>query len=143
MNGIAWLLMIPQLFATAGHDSAAVDLHHLTGVVWQWVETFDPYEGGQIYEPDSLSADHTLLFDANGKFVEDYPGGCCRYEGKWVLMRDSTAVTLLYTDERRAGQHFTYELRRLSADTLQIGIRARHGVLIETYRPAEKGKQEK
>jgi hypothetical protein len=142
MSGIAVLLMIPQLFVAAGNDSVTVDLDRLTGVVWEWVETFDPYEGGTVYKPDSLTAGHTFLFGDDGKFVEDYPGGCCRYEGTWKLGRDSTAVTLRYTDERRGGQHLAYELRELSDKTLRLGIQARHGVLIETYRITEKGAEE-
>ncbi|UCG52007.1 MAG: hypothetical protein JSW58_00180 [Candidatus Latescibacterota bacterium] len=136
MSVFALALIIPQFFV-AGGDTSAIDTGCLSGVVWEWVESLDPYDGGTVYKPDSLSAGHTFQFAEDGTFVEDYPGGCCRYEGEWTLGEDPTQLTLDYTDERRDGDRIVYHIRELSADVLKLGIRGRHGVVIETYKPSE------
>ncbi|MCK5547381.1 MAG: hypothetical protein KAI64_00090 [Thermoplasmata archaeon] len=136
MSAFVVFLIMPLCFAAAD-DSAAFNTNHLTGVVWTWEESFDPYDGGTVYKPDSLSAGHTFLFMKDGTFVEDYPGGCCRYEGKWEYGDSSAKLTLRYTDERRNGDRLVYELRELSIGKLRLGIRARHGVVIETYQHSE------
>jgi hypothetical protein len=126
----------------AGDSVTTKNIDKLTGVVWQWVESVDPYEGGTVYRADSLSAGHTFLFLKEGTFVEDYPGGCCRYEGEWALSEDSTQITLRYTDDKRGGDRVTYEIRELSAGTLRLGIRGRHGLVVELYRPAGRAVKE-
>jgi len=103
----------------------------LAGKYWRLVESYDPYNGGVFYRPDSTDPQHGYYFGTNGSFTEDhYPGGSSQV-GTWGLSGGDRTLLLHYTDQ--SNRDLTYEVRTLTTDTLSIAWQGRHGMVVETY----------
>jgi len=123
---LALALAVSSVFVSA--DTLEAPSAPLVDRTWEWVETVDA--DSTVYKPDSTTAGRTLLFHADGKFEESYPRGCCDYKGTWELYE--ATLTLHYSDERRSDS-VTYQIVKLTRDELVLGVRGRHGTILERF----------
>ncbi len=118
-----------------GEPGPAADPSLLVGA-WIQVAWHDAHHGAVPLGQGGGGADHTFSFGADGRFVEDRPGGCCREAGTWRLSPAADALQLNYDEgtERSAVR----VVQTLTADTLRLAWRGRHGMVTETYAPLAK-----
>ena len=100
------------------------------GPTWVEVAWLDPWTGENVStDAASGAAVHTLTLGADGRFVEDREGGCCRRTGAWTL--DEDRLTLRYDD----APPVVFRVAKAEPDVLQLGARGREGEVIHTFAP--------
>ena len=113
-----------------GDDSAET-------VVWQLINTHDPYNGGVSYPQDPANP-HYILLHKNGAFKEHDNANVSF--GNWYLNKNKNRLALVYyiqngisiPDEKQVID-YRYEVKKVSKDSLILGIQGRHGIVTQTY----------
>ena len=126
MKPLLLLLFLAAVPARSQTAAPAV----LTGPTWVQVAWLDPWSGENVRTDRSTGAAvHTLDLHADGRFVEDYEGGCCRREGAWTLEGDR--LRLAYDD----APPVEFRVVKAGEDVLQLGARGREGEVVHTFAP--------
>jgi len=79
---------------------------------------------------DPTAAKHIFTFSKNGKFIEDYIGGCCKNEGEWKMNNDYSVLSLINSANDRS-----YNIYGLTVNELDLAWQGREGMVIEKYKP--------
>lgn len=125
------LALFAVLALAAAPARAQSDAPALTGTTWVEVAWMDPWTGETVRtDAASGAAAHTLTLAPDGRFVEDYEGGCCRREGVWQLEDDR--LRLEYEGD---ASPVTFRVAKAEPDVLQLGARGREGEVIHTFAP--------
>lgn len=112
--------------------------HQHDSIKWRLIQTYDPYDGGNITRRDSLNP-RFLVFGRDGEFKQY--DNLNYVVGKWHLNRAKTA--LAFVNEERNGKEiagatetipsFRHQIRKHTTDTMILAWQGRHGFVEELY----------
>lgn len=104
---------------------------------WKWVQSYDPYNGGQIYRVKPGEVRYLIIVN-DGTFEEIKDGK--KSEGKWKLKSDKSSLALMYTEKdgetlplETQRQVHMHQIRKLTRDTMILAWPGRHGYIEDLY----------
>ena len=105
---------------------------------WKLIQTYDPYNHGQIIKRDSLNP-RFLVFEKDGSFKQYDKHNAS--SGSWYLNNAKTALAFIFNirngqavnDHSTEKLNFRHQIRKYGTDTMILAWQGRHGFVEELY----------
>jgi hypothetical protein len=99
-------------------------------VKWQFVQSYDPYNGG-ITTPADISRPESYLFQKNGKMLIYSADN--QQHGKWRITEEKQFLWIEYAPEKNKKELYKFKIKELTAEKMILAIQGRHGMVERTY----------